>query len=210
MWLGPAPEAPYAPARCHVNFRWILDYSGGQVTDWGGHHPDIAQWALGMDDSGPIAIRNPRGVFPHDLWNTATEFHFEAEYGNGVTLIVSDKERTGITFQGDDGWIFVTRGAQETSSPEVWNDPLPEGAQRLPVSENHFRNFIDCVISRQQPVAPAEAAHRSITVAHLGNIAMLLGRDLRWDPAAERVVGDDGANAMLSRPMRAPWKMPSI
>jgi predicted dehydrogenase len=120
MWLGPAPAAPYVPARCHVNFRWILDYSGGQVTDWGGHHPDIAHWAMGMDNSGPTAIRNPKGVFPDGLWNTATEFHFEAVYDNGVTMIVSDKERMGVTFQGDDGWIFVTRGAQESSSPAIW------------------------------------------------------------------------------------------
>jgi predicted dehydrogenase len=210
LWLGPAPEAPYAPARCHVNFRWVLDYSGGQVTDWGGHHPDIAQWALGMDRTGPVAIRNARGVFPDDLWNTATEFHFEAEYENGVRMIVSNQERQGITFQGDDGWIFVTRGSQESSSPEIWNDPLPASAVRLPVSENHFRNFIDCVISRQETVAPVEAAHRSITIAHLGNIAMKLGRDLRWDPVAERVRNDEQANAMLSRPMRAPWRMPAI
>jgi predicted dehydrogenase len=210
MWLGPAPEAPYVPARCHVNFRWIRDYSGGQVTDWGGHHPDIAHWALGMDASGPVAIRNARGVFPDDLWNTATEFHFEAEYANGVRMIVSDKERQGIRFEGDDGWIFVTRGSYEASSPSVWNDPLPADAVRLQASENHFRNFIDCVVSRQDPVASVEAAHRSITVAHLGNIAMLLGRDLRWDPATERVAGDAQANAMLSRPMRAPWRMPQI
>jgi predicted dehydrogenase len=210
MWLGPAPEAPYAPARCHVNFRWIRDYSGGQVTDWGGHHPDIAHWALGMDASGPVAIRNARGVFPDDLWNTATEFHFEAEYANGVRMIISDKERTGIRFEGDDGWIFVTRGAHEVSAPAIWNDPLPANAVRLPVSENHFRNWIDCIISRAEPVAPAEAAHRSITVAHLGNIAMLLGRDLRWDPRTEQVTGDATANGMLSRPMRAPWRMPVI
>jgi predicted dehydrogenase len=210
LWLGPAPEAPYVPARCHVNFRWILDYSGGQVTDWGGHHPDIAQWALGMDHSGPVAIRNPRGVFPDGLWNTATEFHFEAEYENGVRMIVSNEARQGIRFEGDDGWIFVTRGAQEFSAPEIWNDPLPAGAVRLTASENHFRNFIDCVISRETPVAHVEAAHRSITIAHLGNIAMLLGRDLRWDPATERVHNDAQANAMLSRPMRAPWRMPAI
>lgn len=210
LWLGPAPAAPYAPARCHVNYRWILDYSGGQLTDWGGHHPDIAHWALDMDRSGPIALRNAKGVFPDDLWNTATEFSFEAVYQNGVTMIVSDKERMGVLFQGDDGWIHVTRGAYEASSPAIWNDPLPAGAVRLPVSTNHFRNFIDCVLSREQPVAPIEAAHRSITVAHLGNIAMRLGRDLRWDPAAERVIDDDRANGMLSRPMRAPWKLPTV
>src|SRR3954452_24044613 len=94
-WLGPAPAAPYAPARCHVNFRWVYDYSGGQVTDWGGHHPDIAQWGMGTEMTGPIEIRNANGVFPKDeLWDTATEFYFEAIYANGVKLIISNKERS--------------------------------------------------------------------------------------------------------------------
>ena len=94
FWLGPAPKAEYAPARCHVNFRWIYDYSGGQVTDWGGHHPDCAQWGMGTELTGPIEIRNAKGVFPPDeLWNTATEYHFEAVYENGVTMIISNKEK---------------------------------------------------------------------------------------------------------------------
>ena len=93
FWLGPAPEAPYSPARCHCNFRWILDYSGGQITDWGGHHPDIAQWGLGMDESGPVAIRNAKGEWAKDpLYNTAMQYYFEAIYDNGVKLIVSNKE----------------------------------------------------------------------------------------------------------------------
>lgn len=208
LWLGPAPEAPYAPARCHVNFRWIFDYSGGQVTDWGGHHPDIAQWGLGKELSGPVAIRNAKGVFPTEgLYDTATAFHFEAVYEDGVTLIVSSDERMGVTFEGADGWIWVTRGAYEVSDPAIWASEIGADEVRLTRSEDHFRNFIDCVISREEPVAPIEQAHRSITIAHLGNIAMRLGRDLRWDPQAERVLGDEAANAMLSRPMRGPWHL---
>ena len=104
LWLGPAPDAPYAPARCHVNFRWIYDYSGGQVTDWGGHHPDCAQWGMGTELTGPIEIRNAKGVFPPDeLWNTATEYSFEAVYENGVTMIISNKEKMGVTFEGTEG-----------------------------------------------------------------------------------------------------------
>jgi len=100
-WLGPAPEAPYSPARCHVNFRWIYDYSGGQVTDWGGHHPDCAQWGMGTELTGPVEIRNAKAEFPPDpLWNTATEFSFEAVYENGVAMIISNKERMGVTFEG--------------------------------------------------------------------------------------------------------------
>ena len=208
LWLGPAPEAPYVPARCHVNFRWILDYSGGQVTDWGGHHPDIAQWGIGKEYSGPVAIRNARGVFPEDgLYNTATAFHFEAVYDNGVTMIVGDEEPFGITFEGTDGWVRVTRQGYEVSNPEIWTSEIGSDDVRLPKSDDHFRNFIDCVISREEPVAPIEQAHRSITIAHLGNIAMLLGRGLAWDPEAERVIGDESANAMLAREMRAPWHL---
>lgn len=206
LWLGPAPEAPYSPARCHVNFRWILDYSGGQVTDWGGHHPDIAHWAMGMADSGPIAIRNARGKFPTEgLYNTATEFRFEAEYESGATMIVTSGEPNGVRFEGSDGWLFVSRNEHQVSDPGIWESVIGENEIRLPRSDDHRRNFIDCVISREEPVAPIEHAHRSITVAHLGNIAMLLGRDLRWDPVKEVVASDDEANGMLGRAMRAPW-----
>ncbi len=208
MWLGPAPEAPYMPARCHVNFRWILDYSGGQVTDWGGHHPDIAQWGMDTEDTGPIEIKNARGVFSTDSpWNTAVEFYFECVYENGVELIVSDALRRGVTFEGSDGWVWVTRGNWDASDPALLSSEIGDDEIHLYESEDHFRNFIDCVVSREQPVAPVETAHRSITIGHLGNIAMLLGRDVRWDPAREEFVDDEEANAMRSREMRAPWSL---
>jgi predicted dehydrogenase len=226
--LGPAPFKPYAPARCHVNFRWILDYSGGNVTDWGGHHPDCAQWGMGTDRTGPIEIRDARGLFPPDeLWDTATEFYFEAVYANGVTMIVSDTEappvneprttkheprptgpkpRGGVTWEGEDGWVWADRGRHEASSPEILNSVIGDDEIHLYKSDDHFRNFIDCVISREEPAAPAEIAHRSITITQLGNIAMLLGRDtLKWDPGNEKILGDDEAAAMLQREYRAPF-----
>jgi predicted dehydrogenase len=211
MWLGPAPMAPYCPARTHVNFRWNYDYSGGQLTDWGGHHPDIAQWGMGTERTGPVEIRNPKATFPPrtDLWNTATAYYFEAIYENGVKLIVSDapdKER-GVTFTGTEGKIFVTRGRQTTTPESLWEEKIGENEIQLYKSTNHFRNFIDCVLSRKEPIAPAEIAHRSITIAHLGNISMKLGRDLKWDPARERFLNDAEANKMLNREMRAPWKL---
>ncbi len=207
-WLGPAPEAPYSPARCHVNFRWNLDYSGGQITDWGGHHPDIAQWGMGTTLTGPVAIKNGKAEWAkHKIWNTATEFYYEAVYENGVTLIVSSKERGGVRFEGSDGWVWVNRGAWEASVPSLLKYQPAENEIQLYRSANHMRNFIDCVKSRQQPVAPIEEAHRSITIAHLGNISLRLGRDLTWDPKTERFANDDAANAMLLRPMRGPWKI---
>lgn len=212
FWLGPAPWAPYAPARCHVNFRWILDYSGGQVTDWGGHHPDIAQWGMGAELTGPIEIRNAKGVFPPDeLWNTATDFYFEAIYKNGVKLIISNKEKGGVTFEGTDGWAWANRGVHDANPKSLLEyEPGPDDIH-LYKSDNHYRNFIDCVISRKQPIAPCEVAHRSITICHLGNIAMLLGRNvLKWDPEKEQIIDDEKAAKMLDRPKRDPWKMPEV
>jgi predicted dehydrogenase len=206
LWLGPAPAAPYAPARCFVNFRWILDYSGGQITDWGGHHPDIAQWGMGTVLTGPVAIRNGQAQWAKEkLWNTATDYYFEAIYENEVKLVVSSRVRGGVTFEGSDGQVWVNRGGIETSPMSLLDYEPGPNEVRLYRSDNHYRNFIDCVNSRQEPIAPIEQAHRSISIAHLGNISLRLGRDLRWDPKQERVLDDDAANQMLSRPMRKPW-----
>jgi predicted dehydrogenase len=208
LWLGPAPAAPYCPARCHVNFRWIFDYSGGQVTDWGGHHPDIAMWAMGTEKTGPLQIKNAKGTRPADeLYNTFTEYYFEALFANGTTLVVSHQYENGVKFEGERGWIFVSRGRIAAEPKAILDEKIGDNETRLYRSMNHYRNFIDCVISRQEPAAPCEAAHRSITVCHLGNIAMLLGRDLKWDPEREQVVDDPKANEMLRRPYRAPWKL---
>jgi predicted dehydrogenase len=204
MWLGPAPDAPYAPARCLINFRWIYDYSGGQVTDWGGHHPDCAQWGMGTEHTGPVEIRNAKGVFPaDDLWNTATEFYFEAIYADGVKMIVSNKETMGVKWEGADGWVSADRGKHDASTKAILDSKIGADEVHLYVSDNHYRNFIDCVISRKETVAPVETAHRSITICHLGNIAMRLGREkLKWDPVKEQIIDDAEANKMLSRPYR--------
>ncbi len=210
MWLGPAPEAPYQPCRTHVNFRWILDYSGGMVTDWGGHHPDIAQWGIGADDTGPVRIQNPGSRWSdHAVYNTATEFYFEAIYENGVELIVSNTGENsdipfGVRFHCEDGIVWATR-TDHNADPAGIMDIQMEEKDRLYTSNNHYRNFIDCVISRERTAAPAEVGHRSITIAHLGNIAMMLNEDLEWDPVKEEVKNNFAANQLLSRTMREPW-----
>ena len=162
---------------------------------------------MGTDTTGPVEIRNARGEFPPDaLWDTATEFYFEAVYADGVRMVVSDKGRSGVTWEGEDGWVWADRGKHEASSPEILNSEIGEDELHLYKSDDHFRNFIDCVISREEPAAPAEAAHRSITITQLGNIAMLLGREsLKWDPLTETITGDDEASRMLGREYRAPW-----
>ena len=206
MWLGPAPYAPYCPARCHVNFRWLLDYSGGQVTDWGGHHPDIAQWGMGTENTGPVEIINAKGKFAKDgFYNTATEFYFECIYRNGVKLIISNKERGGVTFEGTEGRVWANRGRHDAEPKSLLDSVIGPNEIHLYQSDNHSRNFIDCVISREETVAPIETAHRSITISHLGNIAMRLGRDLKWDPDNEQFVNDGQAERMMTRSMRSPW-----
>ena len=207
MWLGPAPKAPYCPARTHVNFRWILDYSGGQVTDWGGHHPDIAQWGMNTEHKGPVKIQKAYAKWAdHPVWNTAEKFHFECIYANGVKLIISSEEEImGVKFEGADGYVWATRGNYGASSPDIYYSEIGKDDEQLYHSNNHYRNFIDCVLSRQETVAPAEVAHRSITIGHLGNIAMKLGEDLEWNPEKETFVNNKEANQMLSRPMREPW-----
>ncbi len=209
MWLGPAPDAPYSPARCHVNFRWIYDYSGGQVTDWGGHHPDCAQWGLGTEYTGPVEIKNAKAEFPPDeLWNTATEYSFEAHYASQVKMIISSKERGGVTWEGETGWVYANRGTHDAEPKSLLKSEIGPNEIHLKKSDDHYANFIDCVLSRAEPVAPVEVAHRSITICHLGNIAMRLGKEsLKWDPATERIVGDDEAAKLLSRTYRAPWKL---
>lgn len=207
MWLGPAPKAPYSPARVGVNFRWNRDYSGGQLTDWGAHHIDIAQIGLGVETSGPVAIRNAKGVYAkHPVYNTATEYSFECEYANGVRMMVGTKERGGVRFEGTDGWVWTNRGRIEASKPEILTADLPARGYRMAVSFDHEKNFIDAVLNGVPVVAPIEEAHRTITVAHLANIAIELGRDLRWDPSAETIAGDAAAAERLDRAYRAPWR----
>lgn len=206
MWLGPAPDAPYCPARTHVNFRWVLDYSGGQVTDWGGHHPDIAQWGMDTEHTGPVKIQNVKVQWAqHPIWNTATEYYFECIYANGVKMIISNKLRGGVTFKGTEGWVYANRGIHEVFPEKLKDTVIGPDEINLYKSDNHFRNFVDCILSRKETVAPAEISHHSIAMSHLGNIAMRLQQDLDWDPQAEKFINNDQANAMLHRQMREPW-----
>ncbi len=214
MWLGPAPWAPYTEKRCHWNFRWILDYAGGQVTDWGAHNIDIAHWGMNCDDTGPVEVQG-KGVFPEDgLWNAAVDYDFECLYNSGLPMRVASNNHLpqGIRFIGEAGWVHVTRTDLKTNpadlrkasiGPNEIHLPKPAGDNR----EGHRRDFLDCVKTRRATIAPAEVGHRSATVAHLGNIAMILGRKIRWDPKCEQIIGDLSANRMLGYSMRSPWHL---
>jgi len=207
-WLGPAPKVPFHKDRCFYRFRFIRDYSGGQTTNYGCHSNGVAHWAMGMDASGPTEIEDLGAEFPPagDLFTTPTKIAFRASYASGVVLECrTDKRNFGATFTGTGGWLRVGSKGLEASSPEILKQPLAAGDLRLPVSANHYRNFLDCVKSRQDPVEPVEAGHRTASLCHLGNIAMLLHKKIRWDPKKEEIVGDAEAAKMTARPMRAPW-----
>lgn len=210
MWLGPAYEAEYVPERTHGTFRWWLEYSGGMLTDWGAHHHDIAQWGLGMDRSGPLQVE-AEGEAPragNNCYNVYRNFRVTFTYPGGIRLISTSEGENGIHFQGEEGWIFVSRGALRASDQRILEDPLPSNAIRLYESNDHRRNFVECIRSRKQPICDAEIGHRSVTVCHLANISLRLGgRKLRWDPNKELFVNDPEANAYLNRPMRSPWKI---
>lgn len=206
LWLGPAPKRPYAPALLQLNWRHNFDFSGGYLTDWGAHHLDILQWSLGTDDSGPVAIENVKANLPPEtaLYNTATEFSFDVVYANGVRANVSNRNRNGVLFQGEENkTIFVSRGILESKPDELRREKIGPGEIHLYESQLHERNFIDHIYDAKPTISPVEVGHRSITIAHLANIAIRLGRSrLQWDPAAEKLINDPAATKLLARPMR--------
>lgn len=214
MWLGPAPKVPYRGVS-HWNWRWILDYSGGQLTDWTGHHIDIAQWGLGMERSGPIEIEG-EGVYPIDgIYNAPVEYDFLCKYANGVEMRVANASRfplgMGATWYGEKGWIHVDRGnVLKASDPKILQEVIAENEIHLYKSDNHIGNFLECVKSRGETVAPVEIAHRSISVGLLGEIAMTTGQKIQWNPEKQEIIGNPIASRLLCRPYRQPWNLPTI
>ena len=212
MWLGPAPLAPYHKDRCLYRFRFIYDYSGGQVTNYGAHSNDMAQWAMGTDDTGPVEVELLDAKFlpKGSLFDAATETKFRCRYANGVEVVCDmDKSSVGARFEGTEGTVQVGYAGFFTKPESLKTAAIGPGEIQLYRSDDHVRNFLDCVRSRREPAAPVEVGHRSASVCHLGNIAVRLGKRkvLRWDPAQERFTNDDEANAMLTRPMRGPWQL---
>jgi predicted dehydrogenase len=207
MWLGSAPWAHYTKLRCHFEFRWNLDYSGGQITDHGAHYCDIAQRGLGTELTGPVEFEG-RGDFPRDgLYNTATKFKVECTYPNGIKLICTDEGRGGTTFEGTEGTLYIGDGGIDTEPKHLAHSVIGPNEIRLYDSRDHHQDFLDCIKLRKDPIAPIEVAHRAVTIGHIGNMAMLLGRKLKWNLQTERFVNDPDADRMLSRSMRSPWHL---
>ncbi|MCI0499913.1 MAG: Gfo/Idh/MocA family oxidoreductase [Planctomycetales bacterium] len=219
MWLGPAPWAPYTEQRVHPQNGYdrpgwmrIYDYGLGMIANWGAHHLDIAQWAMGTEHTGPVEIVG-RGQFSADgLWTVHEDYFVEYTYANGVKVLVGDysHNREGVLFEGTEGWVHVQRGAIEAHPKSLLTSRIAPNEIHLYFSNDHKRNFIECIRSRRETIAPAETGHRSCTACILGEIAMRLGQPLRWDSDAERFTNCPTANRMLFRSMRSPWTLPAL
>lgn len=230
MWLGSTPWVPYTLDRVHsqndITSRpgWLRceQFGAGMITGWGAHHLDIAHWGMGKEYSGPIEVEATASFPTEGLWTVHGDFHVKAKYDNDVIMEVSGDYPNGVRFEGTEGWIFVARGNVGVTA----SDPVPGGKAseafkasdqkiltseigpdeiHLYESEEQHKNWLDCIVSREQPIAPVEVAHRSCSACLVSHIAMKLPRKLYWDPVKEKFKNDDEANAMLSRPQRYPY-----
>ncbi len=210
FWLGPAPLKPYNAKHVHYNFRFFWDYAGGQMTNFGAHDLDIAQWGLGMDESGPVAIE-AKAKFQPDNWYEVPEWcEVTYTYANGAKVICGQDFPGGATFEGDKGTILVDRKQIQSNPKQLVEQPLTSNDVHLYESNDHWANWKDCIKSRKLPICDVAIGHRSATVCHLGNIAVRVGRPIKWDPAKEQIVGDEKAAAMIRRPYRSPWKITAV
>lgn len=212
-WIGPSQMEPYIKARVHMNWRWNYNVGGGQLLDWIGHHCDIAHWGLDCDQAGgPLEVEAVGNFPPKDaIWNTCGKYRITCKYPNDVTMIIAGGHsdiRSGAKWIGTDGWVWVDRGGFDASNLDWFQQIPPEQYKvKLYRSDNHQKNFLDCVKSRKPTITPAETGHHSAIPGHLGLIALLVGRKIKWDSANEVIVGDEAASKLLSRPYRGPWKL---
>lgn len=233
-WLGQAPVVDYrmkpggrwGNSRCHYEFRWWYEYSGGKMTDWGAHHVDIAQWAIGQNglDQGVTSVEPVFAEHPVDLndgmpvqddrYNTSHKFDIKCLFENGVEMhIVSNSsDGNGILFEGTKGRFHVSRGSIKGKPYEdLKENPLPDDAIAKVYGgkkpNGHMRNFFDCIVSREKPISDVWSHHRAMTTCHLANIAIRLARKLEWDPATQKIVGDKDANMWQSREQRLGYEI---
>ena len=225
MWVGPARWAPYHPKRLDWNWRWYMEFGGGNLMDWIGHHGDIAHMGMGWDEIGPVRIEP-------EIWTLETELHPPSNrvnlyndplsyrsrltYAGGVTMTIgsmgvmpsvfTDNGETGTQWFGENGdWVYVSREKIASNNPKLMEVEFAPGDFRFTAEENHMRDFLDCVKSRKQPSAPAEAGHRSASLGHLSKIACELGKTLEWDHKAEKFTNSKKANRLLGRENRGNW-----
>ncbi len=207
MWLGPAPDEPYIARRTHGTFRWMWDTSGGELTDIGAHFNDLAQWANQSEHTGPVNYEGQAVFLKDGLYETPTTYEVTATYADGVKLIMHAKNPFTLRIEGTEGWASIEDTGKVDAHPKSLLADASFTQQNYQAMAGHHRNFLDCVKSREDPIASAEIAHRSTTVCHTGNICLRLGRSLQWDPETEHFIGDNEANRMMARSMRAPWHL---
>ena len=218
MWLGPAPWIPYHDFSdgssgksnrklCHYYWRYNRDYAAGQLTNWGAHHIDIAQWGLGFERSGPVEIEG-RAAFPEPgFYNSPVSFNITCKYANGQVMYIDSgkKFEKGTKWYGEKGWIYVNRGKLEASDPSILKEKIGVNDIHLYKSNSHSGNFLECIRTGNETIAPPEIGHRSCSVGLLSEISILTGRKIKWDPDKEEIIGDLQASTMLSRAYRSPW-----
>lgn len=209
MWCGPAPVLPYMRARHHRWWRGHRAYGGGVLMDWIGHHNDIAHWAIDQDRGGPVRVESIGWTEPKtDIYNTPHQFEIRCEYADGTTSSIASHHPVGTKITGENGWLFVARGKLTASDPRWTERDFQPGDVEIYDSRDHMANFIECVKSRKDCIAPAETAHRSITPGHLGYVSQELGTALQWDPETETVLDNPRANDILNRlEYEEPWKI---
>jgi predicted dehydrogenase len=212
-WIGPAKMEPYICGRVHMNWRWNYNIGGGQLLDWIGHHCDIAHWGLDMDNhGGPLEIEGQGEFPPRDaVWNTCTKYRINLKYPNDIQMVIAgghDDIRGGTKWIGTEGWVWVDRGGFDASTIE-WFQKIPDDKYKIQLytSDNHQRNFIECVKSRKPTITPVETAHHSALPGHLGLISMLVGRKIKWNAAKEKIEHDSDATKLMTRGYRSPWKL---
>ncbi len=211
FWLGPSPWEPYNPLKCHYDFRWFYNHSGGQLTNWGAHHIDIAHWAMDMDASGPIHVEGSATFPTTGMLETATSYDLTYTYATQwgeIPMLVGSHLKGGVTFVANQGRIHVDRGVLECEPAELaeWEPGTDDVS--LYESSDHRRNFFEGVRTRVPCICNPEVGHRSVTACHLGNIAIRTGSAIDWDPVAERITNDPALNDWLIYDYRAPWEEP--
>ena len=218
MWCGPSKMLPFNKKRMHWDWRWCLDYGGGQLMDWIGHHNDIAHWALDKDKSGPISVEAKNFRYPmKGMWDNPIDYEVVSTYEEGYTVNMSNRHKLadrkgghmGTKWIGEDGWVYVTRGFIDASNKDWVRESFNRGDKKAYKSKGgHARNFVDGILTREECICPAETGHRSATPGHIAYVSDKLGRVIKWDPKAEKVIGDDEAQKLLTAlPYRGDWKL---
>jgi predicted dehydrogenase len=229
-WLGPAPQQPYMEDRVHPQDGygrpgWITteDFGLGMITNWGAHHVDIAHWGMGMELSGPTQIEARATFMTNDVWTVHHTYHVEMAYPNGVLLVMDNTYPNGVRWEGTDGWVFCARGAEQVTSSDpnvkdakaqkrkaleasderILTAPFRPADKRWPASDDHYLNWLQAIVRREDPIAPVDQAARSLEACAAAWIAMKLGRKLTWDPVKEQFTNDAEANRMCARAPRS-------